>query len=251
MRRKRPIGVILGSQPQLAVARPLRPRRGVAGQQLGQHLGRVRDHGAELVAREQPPVPADARVGEDHPAAVDQLDPRRHQRHQRGDEQQQRRGREQIEAALDQLRPRPRQVVVDPHAQDVAREEVADPRVVDRQPLQGRDHVDVAVVERQALDQPLAAQHLVELERHHHVRLAEPARQLAAARVQGQHRDVAPAHPQGALHRVRPPGPRTPAPGSPDGCCARRRRPRSRARSGRCRRSPSAAASGPAPAPPA
>ena len=84
----------------------------------------------------------------------------------------------QVEGALDQLRPRPGQVVVDAQGQDVAREEVADPGVVDRQPLQGRDHVDVAVVEGQALDQPLAPEHLVELQRHHHVRLAEPARQL-------------------------------------------------------------------------
>ena len=70
-------------------------------------------------------------------------------------------------------------------------------------PFKRRDHVDVAMIERQALDQPLAPEHLVELERHHHMRLAQPARQLLGPLVQGQDRDRPPAHLQPALARLR------------------------------------------------
>ena len=163
----------------------------VLGQQPRQHRGGVGHHGAELPAAEQLAVAADALVGEEHLAARLGDLPGDH-RHQRGRGDQQQETHEQVEAALERLRPGSRQVVVDPERDEILAEEMGDAGAVDRQAAQGGHEVDVAVAQREVLDEGLAARHLVELEGDDDVRPAEPAGQALGLGVDRLHRHAAP-----------------------------------------------------------
>ena len=121
-RRKRPIGVTRGSSLELEVALPFGPRRGLVGQQPGQDLVGVRHHGAELAALEQLAVPADAVVAEQAPPRRDLCTCQAMTAMQRCRRQQQEQAAgDDVEAALQRLRPGPRQIVVDAQGQQVLR----------------------------------------------------------------------------------------------------------------------------------